>query len=113
MSFPVKHPHLPSHLVDISMQKMGSGTGISMQMGQEMCGGTSASKLWGCVPVCVQKIVGGKMKGEHFSCTKKLTFPLESILAKILILSGSQCSVRTVWIPCLLISPSANESPAL
>lgn len=111
MSFPVKHPHLPSHLVDISMQKMGSGTGISMQMGQEMCGGTS--KLWGCVPVCVQKIVGGKMKGAHFSCTKKLTFPLESILAKILILSGSQCSVRTVWIPCLLISPSANESPAL
>lgn len=78
-----------------------------------MCGDISASKLWGCVPVCVPKIMGGKTKGEHFVCTKMLTFSLESILTKILIFSGSQRSVRTVWIPCLLISRSANESPTL
>lgn len=64
MLFPVKHPHLPPHLVDISMQQMGSGTGTSMQMGQK-CVVTSLPPSYGGVCLCVsQKLWEGKRKGS-------------------------------------------------
>lgn len=51
-----------------------------MQTGQEMCGGISASKLRGCVPVHVLKIVGGKDERGTFLLQKECC--LESILTK-------------------------------
>lgn len=78
------------------------------------CAVASLPLSYGGVCLCgSQKLWEGKRKGSISFCTKKLTFSLESILTKILILSGSQRSVGTVWIPCLFVSPGANASPAL